>query len=307
MELIVEHIDASGHLHNLNINISKLAIIKHLAVAGQGFQPRLNKLMRVLGFFFHYRGYLESQSLRNNCFSQPPDILYDPTETAQFSNLIGKAFADFLSKHINRSFATYNYEAVMRLLRMPITGQRSDLIAFNAQHLFSIEAKGYSSNTISLNRMNGIKNRANSGPINVNFSMASVSYNLYSQVKVKYHDPINKEIPYNKDLLAKTSSFYYQGIYEYVNEEVFRIEDYKYRNVNYFRIRLNSLSDNLFLNHRKFYPFCIFPFTIDNISILMDKRIKKYITNGIHDVRMEQIQEEKNIYIDTDGVGLLVE
>jgi hypothetical protein len=75
--------------------------------------------------------------------------LSDPTEKGQFSNLVGKAIADFLSKRIDHSLFTVNYEAAMRLkdISLSISGKqirRPDLPAFVPNATFAIEAKGFS-------------------------------------------------------------------------------------------------------------------------------------------------------------------
>ncbi len=96
MNISVEYIDTAGTISNRTYTLTRLAFAKHLAIAGQGYAPRPQKLLRTLGMFLHYSYYIQKQDFLNNRFSRPPRILSDPTEQGQFSNLAGKAIADFL-------------------------------------------------------------------------------------------------------------------------------------------------------------------------------------------------------------------
>lgn len=112
MNIPVEYKDSAGTISNRTFNLTRLAFAKHMAIAGQGYAPRPQKLLRTIGVFFHYGYYIQSHDFyNNNCFSEPPIQLSDPTEKGQFSNLVGKAIADFLSKRIDNSLFTVNYEA----------------------------------------------------------------------------------------------------------------------------------------------------------------------------------------------------
>jgi hypothetical protein len=104
MNIAVEYIDTAGATSKLNYRLTRLAFIKHLAIAGQGYAPRPQKLMRTLGMLLHYSYYLHRTAFYNNRFSEPPISISDPTEKGQFSDVAGKAIADFLSKRINQSF-----------------------------------------------------------------------------------------------------------------------------------------------------------------------------------------------------------
>src|SRR6218665_379899 len=118
MNIAVEYIDQSGTTHNQTYRLTRLAFAKHLAVAGQGYAPKPQKLIRTLAMFFHYSYYIQRQAFYTDRFSEPPIQLSDPTEKGQFSNLAGKAIADFLSKRIGNSIHTFNYEAAMRMRGM---------------------------------------------------------------------------------------------------------------------------------------------------------------------------------------------
>lgn len=120
MNIDVEYVDQAGTIHNQTHRLTRLAFAKHLAIAGQGYAPKPQKLIRTVAMFLHYSSYMHRQGFRDDRFSEPPIQLSDPTEKGQFSNLAGKAIADFLSKRIDNSIYTVNYEAAMRMRKMPL-------------------------------------------------------------------------------------------------------------------------------------------------------------------------------------------
>jgi len=120
MDIKVEYKDKQGNVTNPEYSLSGLAFVKHLACAGMHYAPRAQKLLRIISMFLHYNPYMQRQAFYNNRFSEPPICFSDPTEKGQFSNLAGKAIADFLSKKINGSIYTVNYEAAMRMHIPPI-------------------------------------------------------------------------------------------------------------------------------------------------------------------------------------------
>jgi hypothetical protein len=230
MNITVEYKDTAGTITNQTHRLTRLAFAKHFGIAGQGYAPRPQKLIRTIAMFFHYSYYLQRQAFNNDRFSEPPLQLSDPTEKGQFSNLAGKAIADFLSKRIGQSILTVNYEAAMRTHNPPIPitvngrqVRRPDLLAFteDSSTRFAIEAKGFSKN--SSGNMNTHKNQSRTGGIRVNYTIASVAYDLYGQVKCKYHDPNNDNIPYDNNLLKELSKDYYGGLSEFLNEKFFNM------------------------------------------------------------------------------------
>lgn len=300
MILQIERRDNRGNITNQKIRMPWLAFIKHMAISGQGFVPSIKKFKRMLGMFFVYSDYLRYSDFQKSKFSKPPKILYDPTSTGQFSNIAGKAIADFLVKRLDNAKITFNYEAALRQKGLPINGTRPDLLCVNSSDIFSAEAKGRSKGHVSNTEMNSYKRQAQSGSLFVKFSVASISYNLYNQVEVKYYDPKNDDFEYDKELVKNLSIKYYKGIKELLNEEIFDIKREFINNRNYYKV---SLSPHKFFD---FYP--LYPFFIKysgRISILIDNRIASFVENGLDDFEMEQYFSNENIYIDSDGIGLI--
>jgi hypothetical protein len=307
MNLSVEYKNASGAVSNQTYNLTILALIKHLAIAGQGYAPKPQKLLRSIGMFLHYSYYLEINAFRNNHFSLPPAVLYDPTDISQFSNIVGKALADFLSKRIDKSLFTVNYEAAMKSKGMRIKGERPDLIAFNRNSIFAIEAKGYSK---GYGNMVKHKKQSQKGGIPVNFSIACVSTDLYKGVNCKYHDPINDEIPFDSILFDELTKKYYKGLSEFINPKYFNYNEVQIMGETFFEIDLfypsqsKSFSRDTFFNRHIYFELLHFY----RPKLILPGRIKEYaefgISNEVQSFNFENSSQNTNIYIDNDRVGL---
>lgn len=306
MEIKVEYKDANGQIHNQKHNLTRIAFAKHLAVAGQGYAPRLRKILRTVGMLLHYSYYMKDSEMRKNKFSQPPAKLSDPTEKSQFSNLAGKAIADFLSKQIDNSRFTVNYEAAMRINKLPIIGERPDLIAFQNNSMFSIEAKGYSG---SYGDMNAHKLQSQSGGIPVNFSIASVSYNLYKGIRCKYYDPINEKVEFDNELFEMVTKKYYQGLLEYLDEEYFtyeliEVQDEKFYEIDLFSKKIFELLYTemplswIWEIGRCYRPKLILPGKIESYA-------KKGLSKDDNAFNLED-KQQNDLYIDNDRVGLKI-
>lgn len=302
MEINVEYKNQLGHVSNLSIRMRYLALIKHLAIAGQAYSPSPSKLMRALGMLLHYKDYISYSAFNNDKFSQPHISLSDPTEKAQFSALAGKAIADFLSKQINRSLFTINYEAAMRIQGLPIKGSRPDLLAFTNTHTIALEAKGRTQPTAG--NMSEHKTQAQSGPIPVNFSIACISYNLYNEVKCKYHDPENPETPYDENLLIKLSKDYYNSLNDFIkNKDIFPRELIDIKNEKFYIINLTRMIINT-------TPYLyIFPTHYIPIYLILPHKIEQFANEGL--VKSTEPFFYNSIsnymYVDTDRVGIFID
>ena len=310
MNIQVEYKNGAGTITNQTHRMTRLAFAKHLAIAGQGYAPRPQKLIRTIAMFFLYCNYIQRQAFNNNKFSEPPIQLSDPTEKGQFSNLAGKAIADFLSKRIDQSIFTVNYEAAMKMKAMPIKGSRPDLLAFKNNATFAIEAKGYSGRS---GKMKTHKAQSQTGGIPVNFSVACVSYNLYNNVKCKYYDPYNDNIPYDNELLKKLTRQHYSGLAEFLEKEHFDYREIKIQGEKFYEVELFYRPfENLFPDE---FPFCYFRhFEILEFyrpRLILPIAIKDYaeigLTGETKPFLFETSEQEYNTYVDNDRVGLRIE
>jgi len=309
MNISVEYKDRTETISNRSYTLTILAFAKHLAIAGQRYAPVPQKLMRTIAMFLHYSFYLQRQDFYNDRFSVPPPQLYDPTEKGQFSNLAGKAIADFLSKRIDGSLYTVNYEAAMMMLPdMPLNVKRPDLIAYTQNSMFAIEAKGYSR---GCGNMTTHKNQSTTGGIPVNFTVACVSHNLYNQVKCKYHDPYNDNVPYDFKVLKKLTRNYYSGLAEFLNEEYFKYQKIEENGESFYAIELSFRKfEKIFMDEFPFPPFHFFElFDFYRPQIILPFNIKELAKKGISNDTKPfefEISKQDNIYIDNDRVGLRI-
>ncbi len=316
MNIAVEYKDTTGKITNQTHSLTRLAFAKHLAIAGQGYAPRPQKLIRTLAMFFHYSSYIQRQAFNNDRFSEPSIQLSDPTEKGQFSNLAGKAIADFLSKRIDKSIYTVNYEAAMRIHNPPfplfVNGRqvrRPDLLAYTANSRFAIEAKGFSS---GFGNMNNHKNQSQTGGIRVNFTVASVSYDLYNQVKCKYHDPFNDNVPYDNELLRRLTKEYYGGLSEFLNEKFFKSHVTEIQGEKFHEVELSYRPfEKLFPDEFPFKYFMLFEILkYYRPRIILPFAIRDYaengITNKIKPFIFETKEQDYNTYIDNDRIGLRI-
>ena len=296
MEIEVEH-KKNVNKTTRNYYISRLAFVKHMAIAGQGYAPHPRKVLKTIGMFFQYGYFLQRKAFYNNRFSVPPDEIYDPTEKGQFSNLAGKAIADFLAKRIDNALYTVNYEAAMRMKGLPIIGRRPDLLAFKNNATFAIEAKGYS---VGPRKMNRHKAQSQTGEIPVNFTVASVSYNLYDKVKCNYYDPYNDDVPFDYKLFRALTKEYYAGFSEFLKYRHF--DEVKYQNESFYEIDLS------------YPPFWEELFYYYRLKLILPQNIKEYAENGLsEDIKPFLFEDgnykmkERKIYIDNDRIGLKIE
>lgn len=291
MDIKVEYIDQNGSFSNQIESINILGLLKHLAIAGQGYLPSLKYYIRIAGVFLRFIDYLDKYALANSHFSEPPVIRRDPTEKGYFSNLAGKGIADFLTKRLSNAKITHNYEAAMTIAGFPIKGSRPDLYCIGKNYQFAVEAKGFSSYSISSSDMVYHKNQSMAGPLPVNFSVASVSYRLYQDVNCKYHDPYKSNIEYASILNSRLNKQYYDGVFEYLDHDHFFIEDGEIEGNHCFFIDIFGGKT---------------PFKLSiggkRITLILQSEFKKFII-GEQTKFNESVIQGKNYYLDTDGIG----
>lgn len=310
MNIAVEYIDQNGTIHNQTHHLTRLAFVKHLAIAGQHYAPSSHKFLNTLASFVVYKYFIQRQEFNNDRFSEPPINLSDPTRKGQFSNLAGKAIADFLSKRINQSIYTVDYEAAMRMRSMPIVGGRPDLLAFTSNAQFAIEAKGYSGGH---GNMATHKAQSQTGGIPVNFSVACVSYDIYNNVKCKYHDPYNDNITYDNELLRQLTANYYKGFSEYLDQRYFHYDEVQIQNETFLAVTFDYRFFEKYFD-RDFPPFPYHwyreNFDFYRPTLLLPSAIRQYATSGITNENKPFIfdtnDNNRYTYIDNDRIGLQI-
>ena len=289
----------------------KLAFIKHFSFAGLGFVPWPQKWKRVIGSFFLYGPYMTSF-----CQGHFIDPYYDPTAKAQFSNLVGKAIADFLVKRIDGAILTLNYEWAMRQIDLKVQGSRPDLLALlRGGAKIAIEAKGYSRGPGNVRRH---KFQALRGPIPVQFAVASIAFNLYHRVEAVYYDPERPEET-NLELWQYLSKKYYFRLLSFLKKGLkLGILEWKEKRMpikgeefNIFKIdwnRLESFIANSYEDQRfwsKYLSTWSWPW--QEVSLLIPSNIFIFSLHGLPiDIGPFLSEGRENLYIDSDRVGILI-
>lgn len=134
------------------------------------------------------------------------------------------------------------------------------------------------------------------------YSIASVSYNLYNRVKVKYYDPPNERSEHDEEFIISLLTQYYDGVFEYLNKELFDVDDVFINDTKYYKINVGSMISNS--SHYKYSKKYL-----NKYSILIDKKLE-----GVGNDVLKVLKERKNdikfddtIYIDNDGLGLMIQ
>ena len=159
------------------------------------------------------------------------------------------------------------------------------------------------------------KKQAQAGPIEVHYSVACVSYNLYNQVQCNYHDPHNDNIEYDNDSLQKLTRNYYKGLAEFLNSTHFGniekndIQGEKFYAIDIFNWIAKKIEKKDFL-----FPYWLpwKEWTYLRPKLILPVNISELAENGITNETKPFIFEateqddNKHRYIDNDRVGLQI-
>lgn len=261
--------------------VSLLAFVKHASCAG--FNPRTKPSFRTtLRFLENFHTFF--YSFVDKKFSIIPSLAFDPTEKGQFSNRIGRAFADYFAKKLYGARFTYCYECYAKNVGVSTKGVHPDFYCDSLNGSFVIESKGYSHKTFSDKQMQNVKRQASSvlNKHNLKFSIASVTYNIYDSPIIKYYDP--KFEPNDTDetlnLKLRTSYFeFFKGLMGHLRtQSPFKLND------EYIAATLGVYGDIEFK-------------LLVNKNILSENHKYSWLE------KVDTIDEE-NYYIDRDGIGL---
>jgi hypothetical protein len=239
-------------------------------------------------------------------FGEPIPILRDPTLKGHFSNLAGRALADFLGREIETSWATLSYEGVLIHSGLSATGQRPDLLAVNPWRVVALEAKGYTKTSISNSEMSVHKIQASQGPLKRHAWAASVAYRLYDQIRVKYHDPVDDEGPPDAEAARTELRRYFTDV-ETAGDQL----GGTVRTINQRAFVTIPLPDIV----RGRVPLDVDSLSVlDNVSLLIEKGIAARTSETL-----KRLEEQKNtrepapqlhmisnesLFIDADGIGI---
>lgn len=217
--------DNTGKKSKDKIKLKNLEIVKHIIVAGSGSVPSIRFLKKAVGVLLFYEDYFPQFGQTLHFFPEPKNIwAYDPTSKAQFSNLVGKTMASIFFERCCSGLITFNYEAVMKQHGIPIKGQRPDLYGISKScEYYAIEAKGFT--TVTGKRQKH-KQQANSGKLYKDYSIASVTENIYSNINVDFYDPMSDKI-FDKPSIEDFVENYYNIITDDLNSNIKELRSFK--------------------------------------------------------------------------------
>lgn len=294
MHVNVEYIDRHKALTFHTLQISLPAFLKHAAIAGSGDDLGvLPSLARGIGTMLFYGRYIDAPWLfRFKGFQRPDLKFHDPTEIGDFSTLVGKTLADYLAKRLLHAKFTHTYEAAMCATGYKSFGSRPDFYCTTENEQFAMEAKGFSKRTISDSEMAVHKAQSASGPIPVNFSIASVTYNIYDGPRCKFHDPVSDNTVFHKEENNRLAKLYYRTLYGHLNDYITpRRFDFAGRQYSAFNI-----SPYLFIGKRN-----------RPVKLLFDRKIMKNIEREYILSDEYSYVAEEDIYLDIDGIGVVLD
>jgi hypothetical protein len=185
---------------------------------------------------------------------------------------------------------------------LPIANQRPDLLCIVPDHnRIAVEAKGYCQRTVSNNEMKKHKAQSSSGPISVNRSVASVSFNIFEKMCVKYHDP-NSEGKYNEeDTKAITKEFYTDVASLLRFDDGIRVVFEDEKEKEFAAILVQSLLFRSSLSARFLRLFIGCP--LYRVFVLLDdEKVSNAARTG--ELPLIEYRMEDNYYVDSDGIGL---
>jgi hypothetical protein len=149
------------------------------------------------------------------------------------------------------------------------------------------------------------KTQSNQGPLDIQFSVASVSYNLYNKIKNKYYDPVNDNSKFNIELNRKISSTYYSGFAELLKEKNdLPTLNFSDKNREFTLMPIYSPYDDYLFHDRKFRYR---PYRYGTLFLVLDKRIKQFAKEGFLENEEKNEIAEDGLYIDNDGIGLMID
>lgn len=284
MQFNLTYQDAAGVKTNSSRAISFLQLAKHMTFAGIDKAYFRALPFRYLANFFDL---FQNYDIVNGQIQPLWLLSSDPTERNYISNRLGRALADHLSKLIYLARYTHSYECAMALSGFPITGKRPDFYCDTGTQQFAVEAKGYSTPSVSDMEMTGHKAQSSTGPLVVNFSVASVAYGLYHKPKVKYYDPPRENAEYQRDLNHRLRANYYSAVL--------------------FFLRESGLFDTVSAQEGRYKRF-ISRRLGNTLDILIDDDVFRSAWNEQtwNYERDQELNDAENSFVDRDGLGVVM-
>lgn len=280
----------------LPLHISLPEFLKHAAIAGQGVHNGGRPtIQRAIGLLLYFHEYIDIQASHFSGFRYP--TIKDPTELAQFSNIVGKAFADLVAKRYAGAIHTLTYEMAMINSGHSLTGKRPDFYCITATDAFALEAKGRIG-SVSNAQMTAWKTQAGKGPLKVPRCFASAAHDLYGPTPgCRFHDPVGQGYERNSERDQRLVLDFYRSFLgkDRIDEPDAEIGDRAYA------VLLTADFQTLQIR-----------FVLDmEISNAISKGDGERLVRGVEPFtstdRRSQYEEDRNFYMDKDGIGVIIE
>lgn len=142
--------------------------------------------------------------------------------------------------------------------------------------------------------MQKIKPQSSQGSLLVDFTVASVAFNLYKSPKVKFYDPINEGVEYDAALNQKLAQSYYRSIFSMIKIHQLKKEDKK------LLPAIPSTFDAYLIT-----PFALNPiFRPCSLYLLVHKSIANNSWSMESNFLSEYNNNDEISFVDTDGIGI---
>lgn len=188
MDIEVELIDCAGSKECFVKSISKLKFLKHASFAGLGPDfAWIPTILHSAGFALHFGSKF---TLRPDHIERTWPI-HDPDDLRDMSRLTGRVIADIFAKSRFGARYTLCYEHALATNGISAAGEAPDFYCIDHSGLkaFTVEAKGFSQRTIGPKQYARYKAQSKSSQLPIHYSVASVTYNIYSKIKARIEDP----------------------------------------------------------------------------------------------------------------------
>ena len=213
MKICGKLLDHNGAMHTIADNVGFPKLIKHAVLAGLGpgfASPTMVASWIGLALFSGVRFRLRADHIER------VHQIYDPDEISMMSRLVGRSVADIYAKsHYGGTF-TICYEHCCKWAGLSPFGKRPDFLSvdWGAMQVFSVEAKGFSKSSVSAAEFAAHKLQSTSSDpfFGAAYGVASITYDIYSSLKVRIEDPRTDQPQADPDLIRQLIESYYREI-----------------------------------------------------------------------------------------------
>ncbi len=289
MNLNVIQKNKVGTITQSSYQVGLARLLKHIGIAGQNKPLSAFSILRGFGFLAYFYHYFDHPHLlwMPFRFRRKSSFSWDPTDIAQFSNIIGKAVGDMLARRISGALYTHTYEAALLVKNQTMSGKRPDLYCDTGHEQFALEAKGFTRQNVSDQKMQAFKNQAASGSLPVHFYVACATYALFDYpIIAKYYDPENNDVQYDRHASLILARSFYSSVLGALSE-LPEVESRKLANTDCSSFSLDR-------------------FGLADCRVLIAKEAIKWTLSEQMPSELPSFEklEEDDIFLDKDGIGI---